>query len=113
MLFKRSDLITSRPFLIGLSVLLVNDFYFKTVFHITITEKLSDFAGLFVFALFWIAIFPQFARGLCLILGTAFVFWKSAYSQPVLDGWNAVGMFHLGRTVDLSDLIALSVLPLA
>ena len=113
MIFKRSHILTSLPFLIGLSLLLANDFYFKPVFHNEVTGKLSDFSGLFVFALFWIALFPQFAGRLFLIIGIAFVFWKSAYSQPVLDAWNALGMLNLDKTVDFSDLAALSVLPFA
>lgn len=113
MIFKRSHVLTSRTFLIGLFLLLANDFYFKQVFHNEVTGKLSDFSGLFVFALFWIALFPQFAGRLSLIIGIAFVFWKSAYSQPVLNAWNAVGMFNVDRTVDLADLAALSVLPFA
>lgn len=113
MIFKRSHILTSRLFLIGLFLLLANDFHFKPVFHNELTGKLSDFSGLFVFALFWIALFPQFAGRLFLIIGIAFVFWKSAYSQPVLNAWNAVGVFKVDRTVDLSDLAALSVLPLA
>jgi hypothetical protein len=44
-------------FLAALGLLLVNDHYLKAVYHKWFTRKLSDFAGLFVFAVFWTAVF--------------------------------------------------------
>jgi len=70
-----------------LSLLLSNDFVFKEQFHNGFTDKLSDFAGLFVFSLFWIAFFPRHKRFICISTAVLFVFWKSAYSQFLLkDG---------------------------
>lgn len=34
-------------------------------------------------------------------------------SQPLIDLWNAVGPFRIARVVDVTDLLALLVLPLA
>jgi hypothetical protein len=113
MLVSRSDILTSPGFLISLSLLLINDFYLKSAVNSLFTGKLSDFAGLFAFTLFWIAVFPQRRQGICLAVAGAFICWKSSYSQPVVDLWNALGIIRFSRTVDPTDLIALSVLPLA
>lgn len=110
---QSKQILISPLFLAGLLILLVNDFYLKAEFHNFFTGKLSDFAGLFVFPLFWAAFFPK--RKLFIFVATAafFVFWKSPYAQEFIDFWNGLGIFGIGRTVDYADLIALSVLPLA
>ena len=111
MLINRRDILTSPGFVISLSLLLINDFYLKPALSTPLTGKLSDFAGLFAFTLFWIAMFPQFRRGICLAILLGFAFWKSSYSQPVIDSWNGLGIVRFSRTIDLTDLIALSVIP--
>ena len=45
------QILGSPGFLIGLSLLLTNDFVLKEQFHNGFTGKLSDFAGLFVFSI--------------------------------------------------------------
>ncbi|HET6978998.1 MAG TPA: hypothetical protein VFI24_21880 [Pyrinomonadaceae bacterium] len=106
-------LLGSSGFLIGLLLLLVNDFVFKEQFHNVFTGKLSDFAGLFVFPLFWTVFFPR--KKLFIFVGTAllFVFWKSVYSQFLIEEWNSLPFFGVQRTVDYSDLSALLILPLS
>lgn len=113
MLINRRDILTSPGFVISLSLLLINDFYLKSALNIPFTGKLSDFAGLFAFTLFWIALFPRFRRAICLGIALSFIFWKSIYSQPFIDLWNGLGIVRFSREVDLTDLVALSVLPLA
>jgi hypothetical protein len=113
MWINRPDLLTSPGFVISLSLLLTNDFLLKPVLANPLTGKLSDFAGLFAFTLFWIAVFPRFRRLICLGVALSFIFWKTSYSQPFIDRWNALGVVRFSRTVDLTDLIALSILPLA
>jgi hypothetical protein len=113
MLISRRDILTSPGFVISLSLLLVNDFYLKAALNIPFTGKLSDFAGLFAFTLFWIALFPRFRRVICLGTALSFIFWKSIYSQPFIDLWNGLEIVRFSRAVDLTDLVALSVLPLA
>lgn len=110
----RSFRILGSPgFLIGLSLLLTNDFVLKEQFHSGFTGKLSDFAGLFVFSLFWIAFFPRRKTFICVSTAALFVFWKSAYSQFLIDGWNSLPFFGIQRTVDYSDLWALVSVPLS
>jgi len=110
---RSSHILASPGFLIGLSLLLTNDFVFKQQFHNGFTGKLSDFAGLFVFSLFWIAFFPRHKKLICVSTAVLFVFWKSAYSQFAIDGWNSLPFFGIQRTVDYSDLSALLTVPLS
>jgi len=110
---KHLDRLTSPGFLAALGVLLLNDLLLKQVFSNTLTGKLSDFAGLFVFPLFWAVLFPRFRAHIYVSTALLFVLWKSPYSQPVIDAWNQWAFFSIGRTIDYSDLVALLVLPLS
>lgn len=105
------DLLASPGFLLGLSLLLLNDFVFKRHLHSAVSGKLSDFAGLFVFPLFCVAIFPRPRRVIYGLTAALFVFWKSSYSQPLIEVWNSLPVFGVSRTVDYGDLLALSILP--
>lgn len=113
MFIKGSHILTSHGFLISLSLLLINDFYLKLVLNGQFTSKVSDFAGLFAFTLFWIAVFPESGRTICVLVAGAFFLWKSVYSQPVLDLWNRLDIIRISRTVDLTDLIAVPMIPFA
>jgi hypothetical protein len=97
--------------LAGLGLLLANDFLFKPLFHNALTGKLSDFAGLFVFPLFWSALLPRRRREVYALTALGFVFWKSGHSQTLIDVWNSLGVLRVGRVVDPTDLAALAVLP--
>lgn len=105
------QILLSPFFILGLFLLLLNDFVLKFQFHNFLTGKLSDFAGLFVFPLFFAAFFPK--RKLFIFASTIFlfVFWKSSWSQSSIDFWNSLQLFGIGRTVDYTDLFALSILP--
>lgn len=103
----------SPGFVSGLFLLLLNDFVLKEQFHNGLTGKLSDFAGLFVFPLFWSAFFPRRKALIYVSSAALFVFWKSGYSQFLIEGWNSLPFFGIQRTVDYSDLWALLILPLS
>lgn len=107
------QVITSPLFVCSLALLLINDFFLKSLFHNWLTGKLSDFAGLFVFSIFWTAFFPKRKLLIFLLTGIGFVFWKSQFSQGFIDFFNSYAPFAINRVVDFSDLIALSVLPFA
>lgn len=109
----RLDLLTSPLFLVSTATLVVNDFVLKRFLAGAATGKLSDFAGLFAFTLFWCALFPSHRRIVLVAVTAAFTLWKLPVSQPALDAWNANAPFRLGRTVDLTDLFALPVIPCA
>lgn len=104
--------LSSTYFAFSLAVLTLNDFYLKSAFHNFVTGKLSDFVGLFVFAVFWIALFPSKKFPIFFLTAILFTWWKSPFSQPFIDQWSSY-LFPIQRTVDLSDLYALSVLPVA
>ena len=110
---RNLHILASRGFLIALLVLLMNDFVLKEQFHNGLTGKLSDFAGLFAFPLFWAAFFPRRQTSIFVSTAVLFVFWKSAYSQSLIEEWNRLPLFGIGRTVDYSDLWALLILPLS
>ncbi|MET0645507.1 MAG: hypothetical protein ABW208_02735 [Pyrinomonadaceae bacterium] len=105
------NLLTSPGFVAGLLLLLANDFLLKPVFHNAATGKLSDFSGLFVFPLFWSALAPRLRREIYALAALGFVFWKSVYAQPLIDGWNSLGVLRVDRVVDPTDLVALVALP--
>ncbi|HEX6043023.1 MAG TPA: hypothetical protein VFZ22_00940 [Pyrinomonadaceae bacterium] len=110
---RNLHVLVSPGFVVSLLLLVLNDFVFKAQFHNHVTGKLSDFAGLFAFSLFWAAFFPHRKTFICVSSAVLFAFWKSAHSQTVIDGWNSLPLFEIGRTVDYGDLWALLVLPLS
>lgn len=110
---ENNKIFKSFWFIFGLAILLLNDFILKDVFGNWLTGKLSDFSGLFVFALFWVSFFPKHRVKIIWITGLVFIFWKSSLSQSFIDSWNNFGLLNLSRTIDYSDLIALVVLPIA
>lgn len=105
--------LASPGFLLALLLLLTNDFIFKPTFHNFITGKLSDFAGLFVFPIFWLALFPNRKKIIYFLTAFLFIFWKSAYSQPLIDAWNSFELLNISRVIDYTDLFALFILPIS
>ncbi len=103
--------VRSPVFLVSLALLLANDFYLKAQFGNWFTGKLSDFAGLVAFALFWSAVFPRHAKLIHIGTGVAFVVWKLPLTDPMVVMWNAVSPLDVARVTDLTDLIVLTVLP--
>lgn len=106
-------LLTSGGFLFGLTLLLINDFVLKAQFHNWFTGKLSDFAGLFIFPLFWTAFFPKRERLIFAITALGFVLWKSPLSESLIHFWNSWPFGKITRVVDYTDFLALVMLPLA
>lgn len=107
---RNLGLLTSRCFLAGLLLLVANDFLFKPLFHNWLTGKLSDFAGLFIFPLFWAALVPRRKRTIYLTTAVGFIFWKSTWSQPLIDACVKLTGLSFSRQVDMSDLLALFAL---
>jgi hypothetical protein len=108
-LMKRFDLLRSPLLLLAVGVLLLNDFVLKATFHNWLTGKLSDVAGLAAFTIFWCAIWPRHVWKVGASIAIFFAFWKSPYSQGLIEAANAVLPLSIGRTVDISDLLALPV----
>ena len=110
---RQLSLLQSPAFLLSLGLLLFNDFFLKGAFPGLLTGKLSDFAGLFAFALFWIALFPAYRKSICWSTALFFLFWKTPFSQPLIESWNTLTGLHYARVVDYTDYLALLTLPLA
>lgn len=104
------NLLRSRLFLLGIVVLVLNDHYLKLAYPNWLTGKISDFAGLFVLPIFLSALFERATALNYVLTALMFTLWKSPITEPLLTAGNAIGIpFH--RTVDYSDLIALTILP--
>ncbi|HWK88723.1 MAG TPA: hypothetical protein VNP72_01960, partial [Longimicrobium sp.] len=101
-----ADLLLSPLLLASLALLVLNDHVLKAAYGSWLTGKLSDFAGLLAFALFWRALLPRRRMLACAAAGLAFAYWKSPAAQPLVDALNAMGA-GVGRVVDWSDLAAL------
>ena len=106
-------ILTTYWFLAGLILLLLNDFVLKGLHGNWLTGKLSDFAGLFIFPLFWAALLPKHKNKIYWLAGLFFIYWKSQYSQTLIDAWNGLSPLTISRVIDHSDLIALTILPFA
>lgn len=102
----------SAPFVLSLGLLLLNDFVLKYQFPGWFTGKLSDFAGLLAFAMFWEVVFPQQKRWMYLLSGVCFIWWKTPASQGFIDIFSQYGPFAIDRVVDYTDFIAVLILPI-
>jgi hypothetical protein len=109
----RLESLASPAFIAALALLVVNDVALKPLFHNVLTGKLSDFAGLFALTLFATTLWPRYRRLAACAIATAFAFWKTTYAEPLIALLNAVSPVAFGRTVDLTDLVALPMIPLA
>lgn len=101
-----------NPFFgIGVIVLILNDHWLKWQYGNWLTGKLSDFAGLLILPFFVAFLFPKLRSKAPLISGLFFIYWKLPISQPVIDLYNQLAPIPITRVVDLSDFLALFVLP--
>jgi hypothetical protein len=112
MLSRLNAIITTWPFLLSLTLLLLNDGWLKAAHPGFVTGKLSDFAGITVVALLLLAIYPRRYLRIAGGLAMGFLWWKSPASDGFIEAFNQLGWFRIGRTVDYGDLTALAVLPL-
>ena len=104
--------LTGWPFLLGLTVLLLNDSWLKAAYPGFVTGKLSDVSGIAVVALIVLTLLPRHWKWVYVGMSVMFAWWKSPLSQPFIDGLNTLLPVVMGRTVDYTDLLALAVLPL-
>ena len=104
-------MLLSPLFIFGLLLLLANDFLLKPFFHNSVTGKLSDIAGLFILPIFLTAFFSKARIWIYAVVFVLFCFWKSTYSEVIIDAWNQILPIHITRIPDLTDLFALAILP--
>jgi hypothetical protein len=94
-------------------LLILNDFLLKELFNNWLTGKISDFAGLFVFTIFWTTIFPASKKYIYSLTALTFIYWKSTYSDGLIAAWNSFDLINISRVADITDLMALSMIPAA
>ena len=99
-------------FIPGIFLLCLNDHYLKYQLSNWFSGKFSDFIGLLIFPMFLQFVFPRL-RVSVLLTGIFFIFWKLPLSTPFITAYNSIAIIPITRVVDYSDLLALSVLPLA
>lgn len=110
---RNRDLILNPYFLIGLCLLMANDFVFKYEYGNFITGKLSDYVGLLIFPMFVAYLVPKLRRSISLIVGFAFFIWKTPLATPFIEQVNGLFSFSLYRTIDYTDYMALPILLLS
>lgn len=105
------EFIESKLFITGLIVLIINDNVLKYVFPGFITGKLSDLSGLFIFPIFFSVFWYKHRKAIYIITVLLFTFWKSSFSEPVIDFCNNYFLINVTRTVDYTDLFTMFILP--
>jgi len=102
---KNLFLLLHPLFLCNLFLLIANDHWWKYAYSNALTGKISDFAGVFVLAVFLVACL-RFKKSIAVITTALFfIWWKSPLSETFIT------TFGFTRVVDYSDLLALSILP--
>src|SRR5688572_20457466 len=86
--------IVTPIFIAALVLLALNDHVLKAAYGNPLTGKLSDFAGLFAFAVFFASLAPRHAAAICAACGALFAFWKLPVSTPF------VALLRVERVVD-------------
>jgi len=105
--------ILSFWFITSVAVLVVNDFYLKSSFPGFITGKLSDFAGLFAFPLFFSLLLPKKKNWIYAFAAIIFILWKLPASDHFISFWNQNMPYSIGRVVDYTDYLALLIIPIS
>jgi hypothetical protein len=103
--------VVSWPFICALTILLVNDWWLKFICPGLISGKLSDFAGIALVGFSLLALWPRHTRKIYLAISATFLWWKSPLSEPLIQLVNECMPFSIDRTVDYTDLVALTILP--
>jgi len=93
-------------------VLFMNDHYLKYAYPNWLTGKLSDAAGIILLPLLVAFLFPALKRHSIWISAVLFAFWKSAWSQGLIDLYNSFAYVQTSRVVDPTDLYVLLLLPI-
>ncbi len=107
------NILLSKGFLFGLTILILNDNYFKYHFPGFVTGKLSDIAGLYIFPMFLSAIIKKNQTQFYWLTFIGFIIWKLPISDIVITEWNNLNLYRISRVNDYSDYLALAVLPLS
>ena len=99
-------------FLICLLTLLLNDHYLKYELSNWLTGKLSDMVGIIILPLLLAFVFPKLKQHATWISALLFVFWKSPFSQDLINLYNQYTFIQTSRIIDFTDLYVLLLLPI-
>ncbi len=111
-MIKHPQFLKSTLFWFGLVLLVLNDHIFKAQFSNEFTGKFSDFLGLLIFPIFLTVFSSKSITANCIAAGMVFILWNSPLATPLIDVAHRLGIpFH--RTIDITDLSALVVLPIS
>lgn len=110
---SKKFLILNYIFIFCIFLLFLNDHFFKWEYSNWITGKLSDFIGILILPFILTFFAPRFLKTNILITGLFFIFWKSKYSNGLIEFYNKFAFIKITRVIDYTDLIALTMLPLS
>lgn len=109
---RNKNLILNYIFIIGILILFINDQFLKFAYPGLITGKLSDVCGIIIFPLLLTYIFPKLRENSVWVAMLIFAYWKSSYSQNLIDFYNQFSPIETSRIIDYSDLLVLALLPI-
>lgn len=109
---RNSNLLFNWIFIPGLLFLALNDHVLKWQYSNWLTGKLSDFTGLLILPMFVQFIFPKLKIS-TIVCGLLFIFWKLPVSDGFIQAYNRFAIVPVVRTIDYTDLLALTVLPVS
>ena len=99
-------------FAVCLAILFINDHYLKFEYGNWFTGKLSDLVGIIMLPLLLAYLFPRLQHRAIFLAACLFLFWKSPFSQALIDLYNQYSIISISRVVDYTDLLVLAILPL-
>jgi len=109
----KNGIYTTWPLLLSALLLILNDHVLKYSFPGIVTGKISDFSGIFLIVLVLRDVFPKKVLETAVLVVGLFLYWKSPYSQGLIEFINSYSPIEFIRTVDYSDLMAFVMIPAA
>jgi hypothetical protein len=109
----KPSIYTLWPLHISLALLLLNDHILKYQYPGWLGGKASDLAGIFLIVLVLRELFHAKAALVYVGVVAVFTWWKSPFSQYVIDFLNECTPLTVTRTVDYTDLLAFFMIPVA
>lgn len=104
---RNKFLLCNSIFVFSLVILFLNDHFLKLYFHNWLTGKLSDMVGIILLPFLLTFIFPKLCQNSVYFTALFFIFWKSPYSEKLIEIYNLVSPISIHRVVDYTDLLTL------
>lgn len=109
---RNKNLLLNYVFLSCLIVLFLNDHIFKFQYTSWLTGKLSDIVGIILLPMLLSYLFPKLKQNSVFVAGLFFIFWKSPFSDNLINFYNVISPISTHRIVDESDLLVVFLLPI-